>query len=235
MKPQHHLIREVNRCSCPAQARNSEGVKGTGPHPLHKDPVHLDATVIPEKVRRFLDQRDPAKPLNLSISFKVPHSPLGGFDPKFAKRFLGQKMPVATSANPAEAARQPHFLRESLENPRGWRLVHDQEPEGELHKLLRDYFRLVEGMDEAIGQLLRDLQSRGLAENTVIIFTPDNGMMRGEHGFYGKWPPYEESIRVPLVVADPRLPAESRAKTSAAMVLNIQLGPHRAWERSAEK
>jgi arylsulfatase A-like enzyme len=217
--------RENNRCTCPQKARTAEGVENSGPHPLLKDPVHLETTVIPEKVRRFLDQRDPAKPFNLSISFKAPHSPLGGYSPEFSKRFIGEKMPFGASANPAEAARQPRFLRESLESPRGWRIAHEQGAASEAQNLLRDYFRLVEGMDEAIGCLMRDLQSRGLAENTVIIFSSDNGHLHGEHGFYGKWLPYEESIRVPLVVFDPRLPAANRAKTSDAMVLNIDLAP----------
>jgi arylsulfatase A-like enzyme len=59
----------------------------------------------------------------------------------------------------------------------------------------------------------------------VVIFTSDNGHLHGEHGFFGKWLLYEESLRVPLLIADPRLPAKDRGRTSDVLVLNIDLAP----------
>jgi arylsulfatase A-like enzyme len=216
-----------NQCNCPEDSRKADGVQvnGTGPHPLLKDPIHLETVVIPDKVRKFLDQRDPQKPFNLSISFKAPHGPLGGFAPKYAKRFVGNEMPFGATANPEEAARQPKFLRESLEGPHGWKMAHEHGLDSDAQELVRSYFRLVEGMDESIGKLMKELQSRGLADNTVIIFTSDNGHMHGEHGFYGKWLLYDESIRVPLVICDPRLPEKFRGQTSDALALNIDMAP----------
>jgi hypothetical protein len=85
-------------------------------------------------------------------------------------------MLVAASANPAEAARQPQFLRESFESPRGWRLAHDQQSEGELQNLLRDYFRLVEGMDEAVGLADDPLETRNLSQDPAAA--PDMETMR---------------------------------------------------------
>ncbi len=210
-------------CDCPPAVRKSEGVLNGGPHPLLKDPVHLETEVIPAKVRQFLDQRDPEKPFNLSISFKAPHGPFDGFAKEFAQRFEGTILPLGTTANPEEAARQPDFLRHSLEAPRGWDMAHDQGMQSKTQKMLRDYHRLVEGLDKGVGEILAELDRRGLAENTVVIFTSDNGHIHGEHGFFGKWLLYEESIRVPLLIADPRL--KIRGGTSGAMVLNIDLAP----------
>jgi arylsulfatase A-like enzyme len=82
-----------------------------------------------------------------------------------------------------------------------------------------------EGLDKGVGEIQAELERRGLAENTVVIFTSDNGHIHGEHGFFGKWLLYEESIRVPLLIADPRLPAKDRGRTSDALVLNIDLAP----------
>lgn len=65
----------------------------------------------------------------------------------------------------------------------------------------------------------------GADSNTIIVFTSDNGHFHGDHGFWGKWLPHEESIRVPLVVYDPRLPADTRGLTRSELVLNIDLAP----------
>lgn len=216
---------EHAQCDCPPEVRKSEGVLDSGPHPLLKDPVHLETEVIPGKARQFLDQRDPEKPFSLSISFKAPHGPFDGFAREFARRFEGTLMPLGATANPEEAARQPDFLRHSLEGPRGWEMVHDRGLQSKGQKHLRDYHRLVEGLDKGVGEILAELDRRGLAENTVVIFTSDNGHIHGEHGFFGKWLLYEESIRVPLLIADPRLPAKDRGRTSDALVLNIDLAP----------
>jgi N-acetylglucosamine-6-sulfatase len=77
-------------------------------------------------------------------------------------------------------------------------------------------------IDRWIGGLVRALEQRGQLDRTVIVFTSDNGLMWGEHRLHGKIWPYEESIRVPLVI---RVPWISSAVTDAHLVLNIDL----AW------
>ena len=73
---------------------------------------------------------------------------------------------------------------------------------------------------------MRDtLQRLGLADNTVIVYSADHGIFNGEHGFAGKWYGHEESIRIPLIIHDPRLPAATRGKRCKAMSLNIDLHP----------
>ena len=73
--------------------------------------------------------------------------------------------------------------------------------------------------------LLAALEELGLDDNTVVIFTSDNSSLRGVHGLFGKWIMYEESIRAPLIVRDPRLPAELRGTRRDQMVLNIDFAP----------
>jgi arylsulfatase len=71
-------------------------------------------------------------------------------------------------------------------------------------------------VDAACGRVLDD---------TLVIFTGDNGYFHGEHQFADKWYAYEESIRVPLLIRDPRLPASRRGGTNGAFVLNVDLAP----------
>ena len=61
--------------------------------------------------------------------------------------------------------------------------------------------------------------------NTIIVFASDNGAFLGEHGFWGKWLPYEESIRVPLLIYDPGTPKKKKGKIIDEMVLNVDYAP----------
>ena len=62
-------------------------------------------------------------------------------------------------------------------------------------------------------------------DETIIIFTSDNGSFRGAHGLNGKWIMYEESIRVPLIIRDPRTAAKLRGTRRQEMALNIDIAP----------
>jgi arylsulfatase A-like enzyme len=233
--------RERFACDCPAAARAAEGVDPAagggnfyfrtggepmldsgGPHPALKDPVHTETFVFPKKLRQFLDARPADKPFCLSLSFKAAHAPWDGYDTPFANAFAGQDLPKAPSVSLADAERQPAFLRQSLAAPFG--LAMAQRDDLRLREQ-RKYYRLVLTLDAAIGAIRSELASRGLAGNTVIVFTSDHGHLLGEHGFFGKWTMFEESIRVPFIIADPRVPAELRGRTSDAMALNIDVAP----------
>lgn len=90
---------------------------------------------------------------------------------------------------------------------------------------MKAYYRMATEVDASIGRVLAELKTRGLLDQTLVIFTTDNGYFHGEHGLADKWYPYEESIRVPLIVRDPRLPASNRGKTNDDFVLNVDLAP----------
>ena len=84
---------------------------------------------------------------------------------------------------------------------------------------------MIAGVDRAVGRVLDGLEELGLARNTVVLFSSDNGYFLGERGFAGKWLIYEHSIRVPLLVYDPRAPPGRRGTLREEMVLNIDLAP----------
>jgi arylsulfatase A-like enzyme len=80
-------------------------------------------------------------------------------------------------------------------------------------------------VDAACGRVLAGLKQQGVLDQTLVIFTTDNGYFHGEHGLADKWYPYQESIRVPLIVRDPRLPAAKRGGVNDDFVLNVDLAP----------
>src|SRR5258708_15758885 len=92
-------------------------------------------------------------------------------------------------------------------------------------KSVKGYYRLITGVDEVVGRIREVLERRGLFENTVVIYTADNGFFLGERELSGKWLMHEESIRTPLIIRDPRIPAARRGKRRGDMTLNIDVAP----------
>ena len=114
----------------------------------------------------------------------------------------------------------PDFLQTSITRERYfWRWNTEQKYQTNL----RAYFRMASGIDAAIGRLLKALDEAGLADNTIIVYSADNGYHMGNRGLAGKWSHFEESLRVPLVICDPRVPAAQRGKVTSAPVLNLDL------------
>jgi arylsulfatase A-like enzyme len=154
-----------------------------------------------------------ARPFSLVLGFKSPHGPRGG-------------------ANLPERLRNLYAGETSRPTPNlGARAIfHGPPPEGgnRPHPLAAnsahlDYLRHVTGADENLGRLLDALDELGLAEDTVVVYSSDNGYYLGEHGLGDKRSIYEESLRIPLLVRYPRL--FGKGKVVDEMVLNLDLAP----------
>lgn len=113
---------------------------------------------------------------------------------------------------------QPDFLRTTINRERYfWRW----NTEEKYQTNMRAYYRMVSGIDGAIGRFVEALEEAGLAENTIIVYSADNGYHMGNRGFAGKWSHYEESIRVPLIIADPRVDEDKKGRVTDALALNL--------------
>ncbi|TVP83004.1 MAG: hypothetical protein EA353_00045, partial [Puniceicoccaceae bacterium] len=177
----------------------------------------------------FLQAQSPDQPFSLSISFNAPHAEdrdrrpgIGHFPwpPSTDGMYEDIKIPPPRLSDPAIFEALPDFLRHSMNRERyHWRW---DTPE-KYQTNMRAYFRMISGIDNAIGRIIDTLRDEGLADNTVIIVTGDNGFYLGERGLSGKWSHFEESLRVPLIVYDPRLPAEKRNRVVAEKALNIDI------------
>ena len=98
-------------------------------------------------------------------------------------------------------------------------------PEDVYQERLRLYYQQIHGVDVALGMIREELEKQGVADNTVIIFTSDNGYFCGSHFFQGKALPYEEGARSPLIVYDPRHASAGKGQRTPALTGNIDLAP----------
>ena len=89
-------------------------------------------------------------------------------------------------------------------------------------RYIKDYLRCIASVDENVGKVLDYLDAEGLARNTIVIYTSDQGFYLGEHGWFDKRFMYEESLRMPLLI---RYPAEIKPAVISSMVLNIDFAP----------
>jgi arylsulfatase A-like enzyme len=90
-------------------------------------------------------------------------------------------------------------------------------------RYIKDYLRCVAAVDDNVGRLLDYLDAAGLAENTVVVYTSDQGFFLGDHGWYDKRFFYEEYLRMPFVIRYPKMIAAGG--TSDRMILNTDFAP----------
>lgn len=90
---------------------------------------------------------------------------------------------------------------------------------------MKNTYRMATEVDAACGRIMKLLEQQGVLDKTLIIFTTDNGNFHGHHGLSEKWYAYEESLRVPLVIKDPRIPQSQRGTQNEEFTLNIDLAP----------
>lgn len=203
------------------------GFGGQGSYFEEGQPGHLTAR-LGELVLDFIDRSTPDRPFLLCWSTKAPHVQDARADrpfppdPRFEPLYAEVTIPLPATATEEAFARLPAFIRESEGRTR-W---HPRFATPELYQQsVRDYYRLVTGVDAVLGRVMARLRERGLDERTIVILTSDNGFFLGEHGLAGKWLMYEESIRIPLIVMDPRVPPSARGQRREEMALNLDLAP----------
>lgn len=174
----------------------------------------------------FLKDQDPDQPFCLSISFNAPHAEDGDKENHYPWPasvdgwYDDVEIPEPKFSDPEIFERHPAFLKEGLNRQRFfWRW----DTKAKYQKNMRAYFRMVSGVDHAMGRVLDSLAKYDFDENTVVIFTGDNGYYLGQRGFAGKWSHYEESLRTPLIIFDPRQPNEHRDQVVSAVALNVDL------------
>jgi arylsulfatase A-like enzyme len=152
------------------------------------------------------------QPFSMAVGFKSPHSPRGGdnLPDRLRNLYAGE------TSRPT-----PNFgVPPVWHTPPTTSMASQGLADNSLHL---DYLRHVNGADENLGRLLDALDALGLAEDTVVVYSSDNGYYLGEHCLGDKRSIYEESLRIPMLVRYPRL--FGKGKVIDEMVLNIDLAP----------
>ena len=182
--------------------------------------------ITAEKAINFLRECQPDQPWCLSVSFNAPHAQ--DDDPRLYiwpqsedKLYENEIIPEAINSGPAFFQSLPKFIRES-ENRVRWHSRFDT-PEN-YQRNRKGLYRMVSGVDRNVGRIIKCLEQQSFKNNTVILFASDHGMYYGERGLSDCWQLNEESMRIPLIICDPRTQGGSRAAIEE-MVLNIDLAP----------
>ena len=163
---------------------------------------------------------DDEKPFCLSISFKASHRPVEP-DPKFDDVYKN-----TVFEKPANYGREKGaHLAEQSKTGRQYPRFKEWGYSDNYNEVMKKYNQQVYAVDQAVERIRRSLKNHGVAENTVIIFTSDNGFMCGSHGFGSKVIPYEESTNVPLIIFDPLHPSAGKKQRCDALTGSIDLCP----------
>lgn len=183
--------------------------------------------ILGDKAIDFLRSRPQDQPFCLSLSFNAPHArdrdPQHYHPPEEEEHLYdGENIPQPGPTDPAFFESLPEFLREN-ESRKRWHTRWDT-PEN-YQRTVKGYWGMITGVDRIVGSLIEELERLGVADNTVIFYTSDHGFLIGERGYSDCWLLYENSMRVPLVIYDPRADESAQGIVCDQMALNIDFSP----------
>ncbi len=160
------------------------------------------------------------QPFCMSVFFKAPHRPVEP-DPMFDDIYRDtefRKLPNYGRKSGEHLAEQSRMGRQY---PRFVEWGYDKEET--YQDALRKYNQLIYGVDYSIGMVLEELKKLKIDDNTVIIFSSDNGYFNGSHGMGSKVLPYEEGARVPLIIVDPRHEKSGNIRKTKSLTGNVDI------------
>jgi len=200
--------------------------------------------VITDVSIKWLDNRDKTKPFFLMSHHKAPHG-LWEFAKRHEHLFDGMDIPEPESLyedqNHGPLNGNKHGSSITDRNPKRsmlYQVTNAKWPTGiidtlgmnkkeKIHaayqKYLKDYLRTAAAIDENVGRILDYLDANNLTENTIVVYTSDQGQFLGEHDYFDKRWMYDESLRMPFLI---RYPKKIKPKqVNNDMVLNIDFAP----------
>ncbi|KAA5824870.1 Bacterial alpha-L-rhamnosidase [Algibacter amylolyticus] len=189
---------------------------------IDNDTVHLTRYTGHQAINFIEKNAENKKPFCLSLSFSAPHAHDGAPEQYFWQAETDKLLENTTIPGPDLGDdkyfnAQPKIVKDGF-NWLRWTWRYDT-PEKYQHSL-KGYYRMISGIDLEIKKIREKLKEKGLDKNTVIIVMGDNGYFLGERKLAGKWLMYDNSIRVPLIVFDPRV---NNHQDVDDMVLNIDV------------
>jgi choline-sulfatase len=178
-------------------------LKNAGPTQEPTRAEQFDGAVTEAAIEElsFLNSDDSDRPWALTVGLYLPHFQYV-ISQEYYDRYEGVDIPMPRM--PPDGQTYEDMVPAQLENNRKWLgLTTDGASEDEVRMARRCYYGMITCMDEQIGRLISHLSQVGAADNTWVIYLSDHGDNMGEHGFWSKLNFYEDSVRVPLIIAPP--------------------------------
>lgn len=189
--------------------------------------------IITDLSLQWLQRRDASRPFFLMCHHKAPHR---NWQPgeKYAHLYDDVTIPEPETlfddySNRANAAAEARMRIDRDLNENDLKAPPPAELNGaaltkwKYQRYIKDYLRCCASVDDSVGQILNELETQGLSENTIVIYTSDQGFFLGDHGWYDKRFMYEESLQMPFLI---RYPAEIQAGSISNDILtNVDFAP----------
>jgi arylsulfatase A-like enzyme len=176
----------------------------------------FSSEMFADAVIDFLKNHDGKKPFLAYVAFTAPH------DPRQPPEAYREPYYRALPPLPANFLPQLPFDNGMMKGGRDENLAAWPRTEAVIRDQLAEYYGLITHMDEQVGRILAALKQTGLAHNTIIIYSADNGLALGSHGLLGKQNVFEHSMRVPLIIVGPGVP---QGQSTAAFTYLLDLFP----------
>lgn len=204
---------------------------------LHRNPYlkkmpdgtlrHVDE-IIGDRSVAFVDRQSATQPFFLYMSFNISHAEDGDRRPGYHYQWAAPEdgmfediEPVRpTLDDPKYYLATPDFLKTTINRDRYFWGYDTPE---KFRVNMRALYRMLASMDRIVGRVMTTLKEKGLAENTIVIYSADNGYYMGDRGFQGKWSHYDQSLHVPLIVYDPRLQPGLRGRVLKETVISLDI------------
>lgn len=168
----------------------------------HRGGTH-STDLFAEAACDYLNQYDSEKPFYMYVAFMAPHDPRS-----MPSRFKDMYSLDNISLPPNFVTSHPFDF--GICDVRDERLLPDPRDPEQVKVQIRDYYAMISHLDDAVGRIIQTLKDTGKYEDTIIVFSADNGLAVGEHGLLGKQNNYEHSIKVPFVISGPGIPKNER-------------------------
>lgn len=175
-----------------------EGKQPVAHKDKHSAEIYADAAI------NFLETRDAdAPPFFMYVAFQTPHDPRQS-PPAYREKYRDEEMPLPKAFMPE------HPFDNGMLKIRDEKLAKLPRTEQEVKKHIADFYATMQHTDAQIGRVIKALEQSGELDNTIIVYTADNGLALGSHGLMGKQNIYDHSVHVPLIMAGPGIPESQR-------------------------
>lgn len=181
---------------------------------MHKGKHSVD--IFTDRAIEYINNSKDGQPFYLNIAYTAPHDPRSTHSP-YHEYYNNQEIELPAnflSEHPFDngqiaihdsiLATYPSDEREKIRRKaiRDETLANYPRRKDEILSHIRDYYAMITHLDESVGHVIRTLKEKGIYDNTIVVFTGDNGLAIGQHGLMGKQSVYEHSVSIPLIIKD---------------------------------